>query len=87
MKTNNMNGLLRYFLVSILFLVSVIAYSQNGTIRGTVIDDATGETLFGVTVVIFRFGKIFHSIRQDLLQRLAAFHLLEGRFMSLTKFL
>jgi len=33
-------------------LLSFYAYSQQGTIRGTVIEDATGEPLFGVTVQI-----------------------------------
>ena len=33
-------------------LVSSIVFAQTGTIRGTVIDDATGEGLFGVTAVV-----------------------------------
>ena len=41
---------------SLLFVFSFIlvsyAFSQNGKIRGTVIEDATGEPLYGVTVVI-----------------------------------
>jgi len=41
------------FLTSILFLLLVsVAFAQNGTIRGTVIEEATGEPMFGVTVVI-----------------------------------
>ncbi|MEO1096318.1 MAG: TonB-dependent receptor [Bacteroidota bacterium] len=38
-------------LLSILF-ISGFAYGQKGTIRGTVIDDANGEPMFSVTVVI-----------------------------------
>jgi len=33
-------------------LISGYSYAQKGRIRGTVIDDATGETLIGVTVII-----------------------------------
>ncbi len=41
------------FLTSITFLLLVgVAFAQNGTIRGTVIEEATGEPMFGVTVVI-----------------------------------
>ncbi len=47
-----MNHLYKAFLVILLLLVSVYTFAQKGTIRGTVIDDATGETLIGVTVVI-----------------------------------
>lgn len=36
----------------ILLLSSTALYAQNGTIRGTVIDDVTGETILGATVVI-----------------------------------
>jgi len=35
-----------------LLLVSLALFSQKGTIRGTVFDDATGESLVGVNVVI-----------------------------------
>ena len=36
----------------IAFLLSAVAIAQNGTIRGTVIEDSNGEPLFGVTVQI-----------------------------------
>ncbi|MDN5292558.1 MAG: hypothetical protein PWQ06_2797, partial [Anaerophaga sp.] len=36
----------------ILTLISTLAYAQKGTIRGTVYDGSTGETLVGVSVVI-----------------------------------
>lgn len=44
----------RSFLVGffILFIGSLSALAQKGTIRGTVYDDSTGEPLIGVTVVI-----------------------------------
>ncbi|WP_010418960.1 TonB-dependent receptor [Anaerophaga thermohalophila] len=38
--------------IVILTLISTIAYAQKGTIRGTVYDGSTGETLVGVSVVI-----------------------------------
>lgn len=37
---------------TIALLVSSLAFAQKGTIRGTVIDDASGEALIGVTVII-----------------------------------
>ncbi|WP_291855852.1 TonB-dependent receptor [Marinilabilia sp.] len=43
---------MRNLVIVILSLISTIAYSQNGTIRGTVYDGSTGETLVGVSVVI-----------------------------------
>ena len=36
----------------VFLLTSLSAYSQSGIIRGQVIDDANGETLLGVTVVV-----------------------------------
>lgn len=41
-----------FFLLTALFIVISSAVAQMGTIRGTVIDDLTGETLIGVNVVI-----------------------------------
>jgi TonB-dependent receptor len=43
---------MRNLVIVILSLISTIAYSQKGTIRGTVYDGSTGETLVGVSVVI-----------------------------------
>jgi outer membrane receptor protein involved in Fe transport len=43
---------MRHTVIIILLLISTIAYSQKGTIRGTVFDGSTGETLVGVSVVI-----------------------------------
>ncbi len=44
---------MRSLLTALLLLfMSVYLYAQNGNIRGTVIDDASGEPLFGVTVQI-----------------------------------
>lgn len=40
------------FLASFFFLSLSATFAQKGTIRGTIIEDATGEPLFGVTVVI-----------------------------------
>ncbi|MEM9896889.1 MAG: carboxypeptidase-like regulatory domain-containing protein, partial [Bacteroidota bacterium] len=42
---------MKYFLILIICF-SFSAYSQNGTIRGTVYEEATGESLIGVTAVI-----------------------------------
>lgn len=39
-------------LASICMVFTMVAFSQNGNIRGTVIDDATGEPMFAVTVQI-----------------------------------
>lgn len=38
--------------IFVLVITSTIAYSQKGTIRGTVFDGSTGETLVGVSVVV-----------------------------------
>jgi hypothetical protein len=38
-------------ITSILILLSTLIYGQDGFIRGTVFDDATGETLPGVTII------------------------------------
>ncbi|MDE0470565.1 MAG: TonB-dependent receptor [Ekhidna sp.] len=38
------------FVISLIF--ALFTYAQNGTIRGTVIEDSSGEPLFGVTVQI-----------------------------------
>ena len=40
------------FLLSLLMLFSVLSSAQKGTIRGTVYDDKTGESLVGVTVLL-----------------------------------
>jgi outer membrane receptor protein involved in Fe transport len=47
-----MNRLYKAVLSILLFLTAAVSFAQKGTIRGTVIDDATGETLIGVTVII-----------------------------------
>ena len=39
-------------LFALVLFISGYSYAQKGRIRGTVIDDATGETLIGVTVII-----------------------------------
>lgn len=44
--------MLRQFVTLTLFFVSTALLAQQGIIRGTVIEDATGEPLYGVTVVI-----------------------------------
>ena len=41
-----------FFLLAAMFITALGAFAQMGTIRGTVIDDLTGETLIGVNVVI-----------------------------------
>ncbi len=43
-------NLLRYLFSSVLFLITSAIFGQNGFIRGTVFDDATGESLPGVTI-------------------------------------
>ena len=43
---------MRQITLVILTLISTLAYAQKGTIRGTVYDGSTGETLVGVSVVI-----------------------------------
>ena len=42
------------FLLLIIFLVVLprIGYSQNGTIRGTIIEESSGEPVYGVTVLV-----------------------------------
>jgi hypothetical protein len=47
-----MNHSYKGILVTLLLFISAYSFAQKGTIRGTVIDDATGETLIGVTVLI-----------------------------------
>jgi hypothetical protein len=47
-----MNRLYKAILSILLFLTAAVSFAQKGTIRGTIIDDATGETLIGVTVII-----------------------------------
>jgi len=42
----------KYLFTFLLSLSIVVVFGQRGTIRGTVFDDATGETLVGVNVVI-----------------------------------
>ncbi len=42
----------KLFFTSVLFLISTLIFAQKGTIRGTVIEDSSGEPLFSVTVVI-----------------------------------
>ncbi len=51
-RTNKRMNKMRNLVIVILSLISTIAYSQKGTIRGTVYDGSTGETLVGVSVVI-----------------------------------
>ncbi len=43
---------MRLLLLLFYTFLSTASYSQNGTIRGSVIEDATGEALVGVTVAI-----------------------------------
>jgi hypothetical protein len=43
-------NLLKYLFSSVLFLLTSAILGQNGSIRGTVYDDATGESLPGVTI-------------------------------------
>lgn len=43
---------LRLFSSIFLLIAAIVVSAQKGTIRGTVIDDSTGEPLFSVTVVI-----------------------------------
>lgn len=47
-----MKKIFRQFVTLTAFLTSTIVLAQQGIIRGTVIEDATGEPLYGVTVVI-----------------------------------
>ncbi len=49
----SMNILNRFLLLLILVVVlPAIGYSQNGTIRGTVYEEATGDPVYGVTVLV-----------------------------------
>ena len=41
----------KLFLLLLTFGITLV-YSQNGTIRGTVLEDETGETVIGATVAI-----------------------------------
>ncbi len=43
---------MNYKLVFLLLFISIATYAQKGTLRGTVIEDGTGEPFFGVTAVI-----------------------------------
>jgi TonB-dependent receptor len=43
---------MKNILLTFLILSSLLAFSQKGTIRGTVIEDATGETIIGASVLI-----------------------------------
>ncbi|MEO9872334.1 TonB-dependent receptor [Ekhidna sp.] len=47
-----MKHIFRHYLGYFLILISASLYAQKGIIRGTVIEDTTGEPLIGVTVVI-----------------------------------
>jgi hypothetical protein len=47
-----MNQIYKGLFLILLLFISAFSYAQKGIIRGTVIDDATGETLIGVTVII-----------------------------------
>lgn len=42
----------RHLFTLILLSFSTIALAQNGTVRGTVIEDSNGEPLYGVTVIL-----------------------------------
>tara|TARA_B100000780_G_C20872295_1_gene346931 strand:- start:239 stop:409 length:171 start_codon:yes stop_codon:yes gene_type:complete len=41
-----------FFIASLSILWSTLIFAQQGTIRGTVIEEETGEPLFSVTVII-----------------------------------
>ena len=41
-----------FFITSLSILWSTLIFAQQGTIRGTVIEEETGEPLFSVTVII-----------------------------------
>jgi TonB-dependent receptor len=43
---------MKNFLTLIILAIATISYAQNGTIRGTVIEDASGEPVIGANVVI-----------------------------------
>ena len=42
----------RLFFLALFTIISLTSFSQNGTIRGTIIEDSNGEPLFGVTIQI-----------------------------------
>ena len=42
----------RHLILTLILFSSTVVFAQNGTIRGTVIEDSNGEPLFGVTVQI-----------------------------------
>src|SRR5690554_3362597 len=46
--TLNMKG----FLIIFLLFSSIVSMAREGTIMGTIIDDQTGETLVGVTILV-----------------------------------
>ncbi len=43
---------MKNLLILLFVAISTVAYSQTGKVRGTIIDETTGETLVGVTVVV-----------------------------------
>jgi propanediol dehydratase small subunit len=47
---------LKWLFFVVLSLGTCIVYGQSGTVRGVVIDDATGETIIGGTVVVQDLG-------------------------------
>ena len=47
-----MNLIRKFGLILLLAIISIPAVSQKGIIRGTVIEDETGEPLFGVTAIV-----------------------------------
>jgi len=47
---------MKQILSTLLVLFSFIAWSQNGTIRGTVIEDATGEPMIGANIYVVEAG-------------------------------
>jgi outer membrane receptor protein involved in Fe transport len=54
-KIKTMNKLIRFTLMLILFgVISRVGFAQNenGTIRGTVLEEETGEPVYGVTVLV-----------------------------------
>jgi outer membrane receptor protein involved in Fe transport len=43
---------MKYLMSAVFALITTCAFSQKGTLRGTIIDDATGETIVGAYVII-----------------------------------
>lgn len=43
---------MRYLLLTFFMLTSFLAVAQKGTIRGSVIEDATGETVIGANIIV-----------------------------------